>query len=96
MADITKVSERGQTAIPARMRHEHGVEPGTELLWEVVGPDEWRVHIQRKPAAQPDPVAMLGFARRFRALKTTAEWMREIREGEDPPQDQDKARRAGR
>jgi bifunctional DNA-binding transcriptional regulator/antitoxin component of YhaV-PrlF toxin-antitoxin module len=82
VADITKVSERGQTAIPARLRREHGVEPGTELVWEAVGPDEWRVQISRKPRERPDPVAMLGFARRFRALKPTSEWLRELREGE--------------
>jgi bifunctional DNA-binding transcriptional regulator/antitoxin component of YhaV-PrlF toxin-antitoxin module len=84
MADITKVSERGQTAIPARLRREHGVGPGTELVWEAIGPDEWRVHISRKPIQAPDPAAMRGFARRFRAVRTTREWLRELREGEDP------------
>jgi bifunctional DNA-binding transcriptional regulator/antitoxin component of YhaV-PrlF toxin-antitoxin module len=83
MADITRVSERGQTAIPARMRREHGVEPGTELVWESVGKDEWRVHIRRTPAKPPDPLSMRGYARRFRAVRTTSEWMRELREGED-------------
>jgi bifunctional DNA-binding transcriptional regulator/antitoxin component of YhaV-PrlF toxin-antitoxin module len=82
MADITKVSERGQTAIPARLRREHGVGPGTELVWEAVSPDEWRVHISRKPIQAPDPAAMRGFARRFRAVRTTQEWMRDLREGE--------------
>jgi bifunctional DNA-binding transcriptional regulator/antitoxin component of YhaV-PrlF toxin-antitoxin module len=82
MADITKVSERGQTAIPARLRREHRVESGTELVWEAIGPDEWRVHISRKPLQAPDPAAMRGFARRFRAVKTTREWLRELREGE--------------
>lgn len=82
MADITKVSERGQTAIPARLRREHGVEPGTELVWEAVGPDEWRVQISRKPVQQPDPMAMRGFARRFRAVRTTSEWLSELREAE--------------
>ncbi len=85
MADVTKVSERGQTAIPARLRHEHNVEPGTELVWEAVGRDEWRIHIRRRPASQPNPLAMRGFARRFRSTKTTADWMRELREGEDEP-----------
>jgi bifunctional DNA-binding transcriptional regulator/antitoxin component of YhaV-PrlF toxin-antitoxin module len=83
MADITTVSERGQTAIPARLRREHGVEAGTELVWEAVGPDEWRVHISRKPLQRPDPVGMRGFARRFRAVRTTSDWLAELREGED-------------
>jgi bifunctional DNA-binding transcriptional regulator/antitoxin component of YhaV-PrlF toxin-antitoxin module len=82
MADKTTVTERGQTAIPARLRREHAVGPGTELLWEPVGADEWRVRILRKRAAQPDPHRMLGFARRYRAERPTADWMRELREGE--------------
>jgi bifunctional DNA-binding transcriptional regulator/antitoxin component of YhaV-PrlF toxin-antitoxin module len=82
VADITTVSERGQTAIPARLRREHGVEPGTELVWEAVGPDEWRVQISRRPVQQPDPMAMRGFARRFRAVKPTGAWLRELREAE--------------
>jgi bifunctional DNA-binding transcriptional regulator/antitoxin component of YhaV-PrlF toxin-antitoxin module len=83
MADKTTVTERGQTAIPARLRHEHHVTAGTELVWEPVGPDEWRVRIERKPSRLPDPLAMLGYARRFRATRPTVEWMRELREGEE-------------
>ena len=83
MADKTTVTERGQTAIPARLRREHRVEPGTILVWEAVGPDEWRVHLERSPAGGPDPMAMLGFAGRFRATRPTAEWMRELRAGEE-------------
>ena len=82
MADITRVSERGQTAIPARLRREHGVEPGTELVWEAIGRDEWRVHISRKPLQPANPFAMRGFARRFRAVRTTSDWLRELRAGE--------------
>jgi bifunctional DNA-binding transcriptional regulator/antitoxin component of YhaV-PrlF toxin-antitoxin module len=82
MADKTTVTERGQTAIPARMRREHDVEPGTELVWESIGRDEWRVTIRRKQKDRPDPMAMLGFARRFRASRRTTDWMRELREGE--------------
>jgi bifunctional DNA-binding transcriptional regulator/antitoxin component of YhaV-PrlF toxin-antitoxin module len=79
MADITTVSERGQTAIPARLRREHGVEAGTELVWEAVGPDEWRVRISRKPLQRPDPAGMRGFARRFRAVRATSDWLAELR-----------------
>lgn len=77
------MSERGQTAVPARLRREYDVKPGTSLVWEAAGPDEWRVHIERRPTAKPDPMAMLGYARRFRAVRRTSEWMRELREGED-------------
>lgn len=82
MADRTTVGERGQTAIPARLRREHNVAAGTELVWEALGPDDWRVHIRRRPDRRPDPMAMLGFAQRFRATRPTASWMRELRDGE--------------
>ncbi len=84
MADKTTVSERGQTAIPARLRREHRVEAGAELIWEPVGPDEWLVHIRRKEGAKPDPLSMLGYARRYRATRRTEDWMRELRGGERP------------
>ncbi len=82
MADKTTVSERGQTAIPARLRREYRVKPGTTLVWEEAGADEWRVHIERREPRPADPIAMLGYARRFRALRRTDEWLRELREGE--------------
>lgn len=83
MADKTRVTERGQTAIPARLRREHDVGPGTELVWEAVGPDEWRVSIRRIAKEPPDPVKMLGFAQNFRKVRRTSEWMKELREGEE-------------
>lgn len=76
------MTERGQTSIPSRLRREHHVRPGTELIWEAVNENEWRVRIDRKPKQKPDPLAMLGYARRFRAVRRTADWMRELREGE--------------
>jgi bifunctional DNA-binding transcriptional regulator/antitoxin component of YhaV-PrlF toxin-antitoxin module len=82
MSDKTTVTERGQTAIPARLRRESGVSPGTELVWEVLGPDEWKVTVIRPPVVEPDPRGMRGFARRFRAARRTADWMTELRAGE--------------
>ena len=83
MSDKTTVTERGQTAIPARLRREHHVLPGTELVWEPVSEDEWRVRIERGRSSAPNPLSMLGYARRFRAVRPTADWMRELREGEE-------------
>jgi bifunctional DNA-binding transcriptional regulator/antitoxin component of YhaV-PrlF toxin-antitoxin module len=82
MADRTTVTERGQTSIPSRLRHEHRVEAGADLVWEPLGPDEWKVRIERRPEQKPDPVAMLGFARKFRTPRRTNDWMRELRAGE--------------
>ena len=83
MSDKTTVTERGQTAIPARVRRESDAGPGTELIWEIVGPDEWRVTVVRQAPVPADPRAMRGFARRFRATRRTADWMRELRAAED-------------
>lgn len=58
------------------------MEAGSELIWEPIGPDEWRIHIQRKKVKKPDPLAMLGYAREFRATRSTESWMKELREGE--------------
>lgn len=82
MSDKTTVGERGQTAIPARIRRECHIATGTELIWEVVDRDEWKVTVVRQPHGTPDPHAMRGFARKFRAPRRTADWMRELREGE--------------
>ena len=82
MPDNTTVGERGQTAIPARVRREAGLDPGTELIWEITGDDELKVTIRRPPTISPDPRAMRGFARRFRATRRTADWMRDLRAGE--------------
>jgi hypothetical protein len=65
------------------MRREHGVNPGDVLVWETSGPDVWRVRVERKAAIVADPVAMLGFARRFRETRRTEAWMRELRADEE-------------
>jgi bifunctional DNA-binding transcriptional regulator/antitoxin component of YhaV-PrlF toxin-antitoxin module len=82
MSDRTTVMERGQTSIPSRLRRQQGVVAGTELVWEPLGPDEWKVRIERKPKQAPDPLAMLGYARTFRVVRRTSDWMRELRSGE--------------
>ena len=82
MSDRTTVTERGQTSIPSRLRHEHKVEAGTELVWEPVGPDEWKVHIKRKRESKANPLAMLGYASKSRPARSTASWLRQLRAGE--------------
>jgi AbrB family looped-hinge helix DNA binding protein len=79
--DTTVVTERGQTSIPAHLRKEMGLGKGKRLLWEKLSDDEIRIRI--RPPTEPDPVAMLGFARRFRHTRRTADWMSELRAGEE-------------
>ena len=79
---ISVVTDRGQISIPSELRRELALDKGRRLLWEKVGDRELRVVIL-PDAEPPGPMAMLGFARRFRAPRPTAEWMAELREGED-------------
>ena len=82
-ADITIVTERGQVSIPARLRHSLSLEKGKKLLWQKVSEHELRVTVveEGRPVGAQ---AMRGFARRFRPKpRRTADWMTELREGEE-------------
>lgn len=79
--ETTAVTDRGQTSIPVEIRRALGLQPGVRLDWEAVSSDEIRLRVVRGPSAA-DPLAMLGFARRFRAPRRSAEWMAELREGD--------------
>jgi len=78
---ITMVTERGQISIPAAVRRILGVSPGERLVWEPTGEHECQV---RRLANAPvkGAVAMRGFAKRFREVRRTEDWLRELREGE--------------
>ena len=81
--EITTVTDRGQVSIPAELRRDLDLLPGRRLRWEKLAAGEIRVVVlpeDNPPGAQ----AMRGFARRFRDQpRSTADWMRELREGED-------------
>ncbi len=78
----TIVTERGQVSVPANLRKSMGLHPGRKLHWEQVSDREIRVSVQDETPV--GPLAVLGYARRIhtKPLRTTAEWMRELREGE--------------
>ena len=78
---ISVVTARGQVSIPAELRQELALGEGRRLLWEKAGDSELRVVVL--PENEPQgSLRMLGFARRFRATRSTADWMAELREGE--------------
>lgn len=81
---VTKVTERGQVSIPASIREAMELKPGTCLLWNR-GQDccTCMITIVRK-RERKGAKAMLGYASTFREPRTTAEWMKELREGEKP------------
>ncbi len=78
---ISVVTERGQVSIPSELRRELSLSKGRRLLWEKAGEGEIRV-VVLPDTAPTGALAMLGFARRFRAPRLTADWLRELREGE--------------
>ena len=82
---VTVVTERGQTAIPAQIRKQLNLKPGQKLHWQKVGDNECRVFHDISPEG-PGPISMLGYARKFNPqdVRTTDEWLQELREGEKP------------
>ena len=81
---VTKLTERGQVSVPAAIREQLALRPGVNLLWNI-GADGTSciVTIVQKPKRK-GARAMLGYAATFRETRTTAEWMKELREGEEP------------
>ena len=79
---VTRMTERGQVSVPASIREYMQMTPGTSLLWNR-GQDRHTciVTIVRNPKRK-GAKAMLGYASTFRKPRTTAEWMKELREGE--------------
>jgi AbrB family looped-hinge helix DNA binding protein len=80
--DVTVVTDRGQVSIPAHLRRELSLNKGQRLVWEKVGDRELRVMVLEESVPR-GLHAMLGFARRLhKEPRRTADWMRELREGE--------------
>ena len=81
MSEVTTITGRGQTSIPAKLRRELRLVSGQRLLWERVGDGEMRVRVLAETAPR-GAHAMRGFARRFRAEpRTTEDWMRQLKGG---------------
>jgi AbrB family looped-hinge helix DNA binding protein len=81
-SEITTVTDRGQTSIPAELRRELKLVKGQRLLWERVGDRELRVRVLEEGPPR-GAEAMRGFARRFRReARSSADWMSQLREGE--------------
>jgi AbrB family looped-hinge helix DNA binding protein len=80
MAEIaTTLTDRGQVSMPAAIRRELGLRPGQTLLWKRLSEDEVRVKVPRG-----DGASVRGFMKKFvgNGPRTTAAWMRILREGE--------------
>ena len=80
-SDITVVSDRGQTSIPSHIRRTLNLYRGQRLLWRRLSDTEIRIELLEDHDVA-DPTAMLGFAKKFRKVRKTAAWLKELREGE--------------
>ena len=78
---VTRITDRGQISVPAQVRRRMRIEPGTRIVWQAVSDHECRITVQKAGTGE-GPLAVLGFARNFRQTRTTAEWMKELREGD--------------
>ena len=80
-SQICTLTERGQVSVPAKLRRQMQLKPGQRLRWEPVSDTEMRIVVE---AAQPDPLAALGFGSKCRKgePRRTADWMKELRAGE--------------
>ncbi len=78
----SSLTERGQVSVPAGIRKAMGLLPGQKLHWEQISDREMRVSVHEETPT--GPISVLGYARRFRSepARRTADWMRELREGE--------------
>jgi len=78
----SSLTERGQVSVPAGIRKAMGLLPGQKLHWEQISGREMRVSVHEETPT--GPISVLGYARRFRSepARRTADWMRELREGE--------------
>lgn len=80
---LTTLTERGQTSVPASLRKAAKLKSGQKLLWEQISDTEFRVRIAAGEDA-PGPLAMLGYAKKFRPAdkRSTNEIMASLREGD--------------
>ena len=70
----TKVSVRGQVALPAAVRRKLDIKVGDTLQWQFLSDGGVRMSLLQKPRAT-DMRAMLGFANRFRKTRPSTDWL---------------------
>jgi AbrB family looped-hinge helix DNA binding protein len=77
------LTERGQISIPAKLRKEMNLKPGQKLRWERISGTAVRLVVEGNE--RPDPFAVLGLGPSIRGepARSTEEWMRELRAGDE-------------
>ena len=75
-------TERGQISLPASLRKAMRLRPGQKVRWKYLSASEARLVVEPPKTAVPGPLAMLGYARKMRVPRRTADWMKELRAGD--------------
>ena len=73
---VTKVSDRGQVSIPADIRAELGIFPGSSVRWEMAEDGAAQIRLQAEVTKRKSALELIGFAKRFRPLRRTEEWFK--------------------
>ena len=80
---VTKVADFEHPVIPPEVVNSLRLQPGMGISWEQCNNgNSWLISVAL-PQKKYDARDMIGFARTFRQTRTTAEWMKELREGEE-------------
>lgn len=74
----TKITGRGQTAIPVMIQQAIGAKPGNSLKWQIRENGECVVTVIDQ-LSEDSALSMLGFAKSFRETRTTAEWVEDLK-----------------
>lgn len=73
----TRITGKGQTAIPVAIQEAIGAKPGLSLGWEVRRDGECVVKVVGQEAGN-SAMAMLGFAKTFRKVRRTSAWLKNL------------------
>lgn len=74
----TKITGRGQTAIPVAVIKAIGAKPGNSLAWHIRDNGECVITVIDQ-LADDSAMSMLGFAKTFREPRKTSEWMDDLK-----------------
>lgn len=73
----TKITGKGQTAIPVAIQQALGATPGNHLRWEMNDKGECVVSAVKR-IEEAGAMSMLGFAKTFRETRTTEAWVKDL------------------
>lgn len=73
----TKITGKGQTAIPVMVQQAIGAHPGNSLSWSVRDNGECVITVIGTPK-KDGAMSMLGFAKTFRKARETSDWVKEL------------------